>query len=175
MIILIAIIINKMYIGFGDKEEETKGVNIKEEGLADYWSAIDPKTKPMQIGREKYYQDKYPGFLTFTDDSFPKMIKARPAALDKRIQGVQSYRLTDNLAYRQAFQFEPPQLNEHDQIIRSSDKFMYSYNTQGDLVNDPEQSDIAYLTLFSGFIPPANDQPFKYIFSPKGSSDKLLI
>ena len=114
MIILLAIIINKMYIGFGYKKEQTKVFIIKEEGLADYWSAIDPKTKPMQIGREKYYQDKYPGFLTFTDNSFPKMIKARPTTLAKRIQGVPSYRLTDNLAYRQAFQFEPPQLNEND-------------------------------------------------------------
>ena len=36
MIILLAIIINKMYIGFGYKEEQTKVFIIKEEGLADY-------------------------------------------------------------------------------------------------------------------------------------------
>ena len=127
----------------------------------------------MNLGREKYYQDKYPGFYTYKEASFTKMVSARPAILDKRIQGVPSYRITDNLAYRQAFQFEPPKLIDN-RIIRSTDKFMYSYNTQGDLVNDPYQSDIAYLTLNSGFIPPSSFQT-KYNFSPRRTSFKKWI
>ena len=119
----------------------------------------------MNIGREKYYQAKYEGFVTFKQDCFAKMVSAKPAVLDKRIQGVPSYRITDNLAYRQAFQFEPPKLIEN-QIVRLTEKFMYTYNAEGDLVHDPYQSDIAYLTLNCGFIPNSNSET-KHNFSPR--------
>ena len=111
--------------------------------------------------------------MTYREESFNKLLSVGIADLDKIIQGVPSYRITENLAYKQAFQFEPPQ-SINNQVMRSTDKNLYSYNSQGDLVADPSQSDIAYLTLQFGFIPPANAQPVHYNFSPKRKSSLMF-
>ena len=58
--------------------------------------------------RERYYQDKYKNFNTYREESFSKLLSAKAADLDKVIQGVASYRILENLAYRQDFQFEFP-------------------------------------------------------------------
>ena len=46
-------------------------VQLKNEGLVSYWEAIKPDPdRQIMIGREVYFQRKYEGFITYTDDQF---------------------------------------------------------------------------------------------------------
>jgi len=70
------------------------------EGLVDYWEALETSSdRPVLIGREIFYTSKY-ACQTFTDESFKKLQDAEVAHVEKIIQGVPSYHILDNIAYR---------------------------------------------------------------------------
>ena len=58
-------------------------------------------------------------------------------------------------------------MQDNQLMKRTQDGYLYSPDSNGDLISDQTQSDIAYLTLNSGFIPPLGADPPKFDASPK--------
>lgn len=102
------------------------------------------------IGREKHYSKKY-NFNSYRAAQFDQLENSFSARKNKLIQGVPAYRPLDSLKYKQMFQFEPPTFTRGVLDMKMHERFLY--NSEGKLVMDPKQSDLAYLTLMIGFFP----------------------
>ena len=85
------------------KKEEEDDKQL-EEGLADYFKALDENDGAVLIGSEKYYFEKY-GIKTISDEKFValEMLSAEEKIDEKTMQGVGTYRVLDNPLYMQIF------------------------------------------------------------------------
>ena len=75
-----------------------------EEGLVDYFKALDENDGSVLIGSEKYYLKKY-NINTFSTEKFNelKFLHKEEKIDTKTMQGVGTYRTWDNPKYMQAF------------------------------------------------------------------------
>jgi len=106
----------KCFFG-SDEEEEEDPDNQLVEGLADYYEALKRDDKNIVMGQEEYYKSNFL-LKTYSDEQYGKMKNADVADQEKIIMGCATYRLLDSLLYVQAFQYEPPKLQDDGSTVR---------------------------------------------------------
>jgi hypothetical protein len=79
-----------------EEEEELEPVF---KGHEDYFDALEPTDKAVNIGSELYYLDKYKT-RTFGEEQFERLQQSGRADLEKIIIGTGTYRMLDNLRYQ---------------------------------------------------------------------------
>jgi len=97
---------------FSNQEEESFEI---EQGCLPYYQALPPSQREVLIGRELYLNQVY-RIQTFRTENLNRLldqINFKVKDENELIQGLASYRITDNPTYQQSFQYEPPKI-DHD-------------------------------------------------------------
>lgn len=146
----------------GVSEEEGDEEDQLVEGLADYYDALKVADKAALIGQEEYFF-KYK-VKTFSDENFAKLKQSETADLEKIIMGVATYRITDNLSYQQALQYEPNRKKEDGTSERDGVILITTDENpppEGERpINDVQQMDATYLALNLAFLPKTQQDSF---------------
>ena len=146
----------------GEQEDAESEDDQLVEGLADYYDALKADDKAALIGQEEYFM-KYK-VKTFSDEQFSKLKQSETADLEKIIMGVATYRLLDNLAYKQGLQYEPNMKKEDGTSGRDGVILITTDENpppEGERpIGDPQQMDATYLAINLAFLPKRQQDSF---------------
>lgn len=112
-VLLTLIIFSKIIPFFTSWMIDTTNMDL-DEGLADYFSALEAEEKRELRNTEEYYRNNY-GVKTYDELTFDK-IQNQPQAWNT-IEGVPTYSIMDNHSYMMQFQYVPTFIPDRELMI----------------------------------------------------------
>ena len=141
---------------FGADEDEEDEQDQLVEGLSEYYEALKKEDKNIVCGQEDYYKYNF-NIKTYSDEQYGKLKNADVADEEHIIMGCATYRLLDSILYVQAFQYEPPKLQENGTTKRDGVIFITTDEDEDvpleEKANDLSQADATYLAVYFPYLP----------------------